>query len=401
MKDDKKPRKNKHFKRPSLLFYHLFCAFLWPIYRLRAPYRMERDALKGIKGPAVVLAPHTSFSDFAYVALALYPHRVTFVMNRVYFANPLLRFLFRFLRPIPKKLFLPDLSTVRAIYAAKENKAIIGIFPEGRLTTDGISFPLAAGTAELIKKLGVDVYVLSCNGAYLVRPKWSDKKRKGRITVSTKKLFCGADLADMDIADVKSALSGALAHNDEDFAAKSCLYKCTEMAKGLEKILYLCPKCKQEFTLSTEKDKISCSCGFSATLDESYFLHGAPYARISEWNAAQKRELSEELDTLTFSVPVRAVAFENNRRVEKGGGVCYMDAQSFRFESERLSFSYPTASLIGLPYTAGSDIGVYHREVLYYFYLKENPNQCAKWSLFVGLCVERAKENARQVNKPT
>ncbi|MBO7150118.1 MAG: hypothetical protein J6V82_00050 [Clostridia bacterium] len=313
-------------------------------------------------------------------------------MNRVYFANPLLRFLFKFLRPIPKKLFSPDLGTVRAIYGAKEKKAIIAIFPEGRLTTDGRSFPLAAGTAELIKRLGVDVYVLSCNGAYLVRPKWSHKTRKGKITVQTQKLFDKAALAQMDLPAVSDALSRALTHSDENATLTGQTYKCPEMAKGLEGILYICPNCKQEFTLSTDKNRIFCSCGFCATLDETYRLHGAPYERISEWYEAQKKDLEAKFDTLSFSVPVRTVAVENNRRTEIGDGVCYMDAQHFRYESESLSFSYPTASLIGLPFTCGSDIAVYHREVLYYFYLKENPNQCVKWSLFVDLCVKRAKE---------
>ncbi|MBO7150119.1 MAG: hypothetical protein J6V82_00055 [Clostridia bacterium] len=71
MRQRKKQRSGSRYARPCFFFYHLMCAVLWPFYRLRAPYTIDRKALKGIKGPAVILAPHTSFSDFAYVAFAL------------------------------------------------------------------------------------------------------------------------------------------------------------------------------------------------------------------------------------------------------------------------------------------------------------------------------------------
>lgn len=377
--------------RPNALFYHFFCVALWPIYRLRSPYFINRRGLKGIKGPAVVIAPHTSFSDFAYVAFALYPHRVTFVMNRVYFSKPILRFLFRFLRPIPKKLFCPDTNTIRSVYAARRNKAIIAIFPEGRLSTDGRSYPPATGTPELLKKLGLNVYLLSCDGAYLVRPKWSKQTRKGPIHVTSQKLFDGADLATMDISVISDRLTRALSHNDENAALNETKYVCTDMAEGLDGILYRCPKCKREFTLRAKGNRIACSCGFSATLDQSYRLHGAPYERISEWYEDQKRDLKEKLYTETFAAPVRAVTFENNVRAERGDGVCFMDADTFRYESDTVSFSLPTASLGGMPFTCGSEIGIYYHNVLYYFYMKETPNQCVKWSMFVDLCVQEAR----------
>lgn len=73
---------------------------------------------------------------------------------------------------IPKKMFCPDIKTILSIMRAKESGNLIVLFPEGRLTCFGHSLQVTDGTADLVKKLAVPVYMISEDGAYKSFPKW-------------------------------------------------------------------------------------------------------------------------------------------------------------------------------------------------------------------------------------
>lgn len=49
------------------------------------------------------------------------------------------------------------------ILRARDSGNIVVLFPEGRLTCIGHSLSVTEGTAELVKKMGVNVYVITEN----------------------------------------------------------------------------------------------------------------------------------------------------------------------------------------------------------------------------------------------
>ena len=55
------------------------------------------------------------------------------------------------------------------------------------------------------------------------------------------------------------------------------------IARGLDRIIYKCPACLKEGTITAEGEHIRCECGFDATLDNFYKLHNAPFSRVNEW----------------------------------------------------------------------------------------------------------------------
>ena len=75
-------------------------------------------------------------------------------------------------------------------------------------------------------------------------------------------------------------------------------YKSDKMAEGLEKVLFKCPNCLKEDTLTTEKDHIRCECGLDATLDSFYKLHNVSFDRVNEWFEWQHNSIDTENGSL-------------------------------------------------------------------------------------------------------
>jgi hypothetical protein len=192
----------------------MFLVELFLKFKLHTTY--DRSGLEGIKEPSIVVCPHVSNIDFLLVAVALKPFRPTFIVSQHFMANPKTRWILELMHVIPKKMFCPDVKTIMNIMRAKDSGNIIVIFPEGRLTCSGHSVQVTEGTAELIKKLGVDVYCITENGAYKTLPKWGKSGfRSGKMHVTTEKLFSGEDAKSASIDEINAVLDRAILH-DED-----------------------------------------------------------------------------------------------------------------------------------------------------------------------------------------
>jgi 1-acyl-sn-glycerol-3-phosphate acyltransferase len=81
-------------------------------------------------------------------------------------------------------------------------------------------------------------------------------------------------------------------------------------AFGIDKILYKCPDCKEEYTLRVENDTVRCShCGFSVRVDEHYDLvdakgKGCP-ADIDEWYKWQRNCVASQVRDDGFAMTLR------------------------------------------------------------------------------------------------
>ena len=185
---NKKKNKKKRIGKINPLLY----AILYPIlkWKFTKKYniKFDNEIAKSIKGPAIVVATHTCDEDHILSALTLHPIRPTYIVSEHFMHNPSTAALLKHMHVITKKMFIPDVSTIVNTMRAKNENAVIVIFAEGRLSCYGHTLPVADGTAELIKKLGIDVYAWKADGAYLTFPKWRDKgdDRIGEIHASVK-----------------------------------------------------------------------------------------------------------------------------------------------------------------------------------------------------------------------
>ena len=388
----KKKSKPSRLGRPSALLWFFAYLVLYPLYRFKYGMRVDRTSVRRIKGPALVIAPHTAEQDPFLIGAAIYPTRPNYVVSAHLLSVPRIRRIFHILHVIPKRMFSADPSTILNIGRAKREGNVVVIFPEGRLPCSGHSVPVSAGTDALIKKLGIDIYVVTCHGAYKTFPKWSPIPHRGKMLVEIKKLFSKEELSTLSLDEVTSRLNAAIEHNDEA-SLPDVSYRCRETALGADGIIYRCPECNGELTITAAGDRISCSCGHSARLLPDYRLEGSRFATLGEWFLWQREVLNTGIP-LSAHVRVGTPDEKGNMNEHAGEGDVTLSEEALTFSGvvcgEELSFTMPTDRLGGIPITVGKHFDVYHNNRLYYLYPLPDTRISVKWVIFHDkLLIER------------
>ena len=348
----------------------------------------DKDIVKDIKGPAIVVATHTCDEDHILSALTLYPIRPTYIVSEHFMKNPSTAKLLKLMHVITKKMFTPDVSTIRNVMRAKNENAVIVIFPEGRLSCYGHTVPVADGTAELIKKLGVNLYSWKAEGAYLTFPKWRDKgdARIGKINASVKLLLTAEQVAEKSVAEIKEITEQVILHDDEA-AMRGIEYKGDDMSRGVERILFKCPKCLKEGTLTSGGGHIKCECGLDATLDTYYKLHDAPFESINQWFEWQQNSIDTETESISTRARLGCCGEDGFMDSGAGEGDVYLDKNVFKLSGtlhgEPIEFTTEADKIGAFPITPGDHFDIYHGGRLIYVSPLPNPNMTVKWVCYL------------------
>ncbi|PWT74451.1 MAG: glycerol acyltransferase [Proteobacteria bacterium] len=158
----------------AIYIYRLVPEFLmrflaWML--VHSVYRLRKSGLGNIPetGPAVLACNHVSFVD-AIVVLAASPRPIRFIMDHQIFRIPLLSFVFRTARAIPIAPAKEDPVMLEAAYnqvaEALNEGDLVGIFPEGKITSDGELQPFKGGIARIIATTPVPVIPMALRGLW-------------------------------------------------------------------------------------------------------------------------------------------------------------------------------------------------------------------------------------------
>ncbi|MBE7080590.1 MAG: hypothetical protein E7371_05050 [Clostridiales bacterium] len=392
-----KKRTKAEIGKVNPFLYSIFYRVLKPRYTRKYNIKYDNAIVKDIKGPAIVVATHTCDEDHILSGLTLYPVRPTYIVSQHLIHEKANAKLLKMMHVITKKMFSADVSTIRNIMRAKNENAVLVIFPEGRLSCYGHTLPVTDGTAELIKKLGVNLYIWKAEGAYLTFPKWREKgdTRKGQINASVKLLLSAEEVAQKGVDEIREITANAILHDDE-LAMEGVEYRGKHMALGVDKILFKCPKCLQENTITSEGDHIRCSCGLDATLDKYYRLHDAPFSRINEWFEWQQNSIDIDNETLSTKVRIGTCKEDGFMDLDAGTGEIYMDKDVFKLSGtvhgESIDFTVKTENIGAFPITPGSHIDIYHEGKLFTMCPEPIGKVSVKWVCFVDKFNEMRKK---------
>ena len=384
MKDKKKKRRRK-FPQPEAWLYYPALCLIWLYMKLRYRVTVDRRALRKIKGPALILSNHLSNYDHFLLAIALFPHRPTFVLSAHFMTKRHLRPILNRMHVITKRMFDSDAGTVLNMMRAARDGRILVLFPEGRLTWTAHSMRITEGTADLIGKLRVPVYRVTPTGAFLTFPKWGRGTRRGKIRIETELMLTAEEAASMSHDEIYTLISDKLRHDDET-ACYGIRFRKRATAAGLDGILYHCPACGHDGTLTAEKDHISCSaCGMEAKLRDDYTFDGAPVATVNEWYRLQ-------YDALDLGKPLsgdfNVGAIGEDGYVVKNAGTahCTLDRDTFTLKGEvfgkQVEFAVPTETIPAVPITVAHHFDIYHDKTLYHLTPTPDPRVTVRWAIF-------------------
>lgn len=178
-----------------------------------ALYRIRVDGTDRIpdEGAAVVVCNHVSFMD-ALIVMGCIKRPVRFVMYHRIFRIPVLSWIFRTARCIPIAPAKEDPELMERAFAEIDSALaageVVGIFPEGKLTTDGEIAPFRAGIERILAAHPAPVLPLALTGMW--ESMWSRRdSRLGRARLP-RRLRARIGLVAGQLADGNSATAAGL-----------------------------------------------------------------------------------------------------------------------------------------------------------------------------------------------
>ena len=294
--------RNTNVKSPPGGLYWLLMQVTAVLNRLSNTHFIYKAHPAEEPGPIVMIANHASRVDYQFTAPPCYPKKLNYVVGY----NEFFRFPTSLLLPamqvIPKKNFTPDPHALRQILRVIKNGGNICLMPEGMNSITGMSQPVFPGGGKLLKKLGVPVYYSLIAGGYLSCTKHCHDQRTGRIEVTVDRMFTPEELKALSPEEIEDRMNRLLAHDDYIWnrERKIRFNGKGQMAKKLDTLLYLCPKCGARYEMDCAGNRMTCRRCFNAVeLDETYTLHPVGEsvcpALVTDWTLLEREKAAEEV----------------------------------------------------------------------------------------------------------
>lgn len=265
----------RKYKIPNKFLYRALSTvvikgFLQPKYN---PTYNIIDDINDCDGPCFLIYNHQSRIDYVWINQATYPRPINFVVGYNEFFRSHLQFIFKLMKPIPKKNFNSDVISIRGMNSIIKQGGVVCISPEGMSSITGHNQPVACGTGRLLKHYHIPVYALKMKGAFLTNTKVCLDERKGRIDVELFKLFTPEQLLEMTPEEIENKCNEVLWQDDYKWNKEQRIKYNTNgnICSHLHDLCYKCPRCGAEFKMIGEKDYIKCNnCGNGATMNDYY-----------------------------------------------------------------------------------------------------------------------------------
>ena len=396
------------YTKPNLFCYRLAQVVSWFFAVLVFGRRILRNEIKGKKGAFVVIANHQAAYDFVNL-IGMTRRRMTFVIsNSFYNSLPITGFLKK-LGVIPKQQFQTAVKDLKRMKTVIDRGEPLVIYPAGLMCEDGLSTPIPRATYKFLAWLGADVYAARTEGTYFAMPKWAKGKRPGKTYLDVYRLFTKEELRTMTEDEIRERTENALLYDAyREQERHPVKYKNNDNIEGLENVLYLCPNCGKEFSVSVkEKNTIFCeACGFEQTCDEYGFFHnykgiGTEVRYVSDWSRMICEKLKEEIQNggdvrLTEPTVIRMIDYKKHKFTDVGRGTVSLGREGFLLSGtvngEPLELNLDIRHFPTLPFTPGKYLELQHGNSIYRCQL-ENGKMVMKFINMVKVFYECNCEN--------
>jgi 1-acyl-sn-glycerol-3-phosphate acyltransferase len=376
--------------------YYTLIPILVTIAKIKYGLRTDRSALRGKKGPFLVLGNHTSPIDFLFFSGCVFPKPLNYVVAQNMYYRNFYHMILTMFHTIPKQQFAADYNCIKQIKRYLDNKTSVLIFPEGRVTPDGTTGYIAPSIGKLVKWLGYPVISGITKGGYVSNPKWG-RKRTSKVRLKMEEILSKEDIAKMSADEIATFITEKLQYNDNlsqiEDGRRINGYR---IAEGLECLLYKCPKCGAECENVTELKELSCKvCGNSVSYNNEGTITAnkegdVAFERIDLWFSYQrdcvKKEVGEDGFELSDKVKLCMINEKEHLFNEVGVGIVRLNKDGIFYsgskDGETFEISFALDNLPTVAYRIGYDFEVTERGVIYRFEFTER-NISTKYSLAI------------------
>ena len=315
--------------------------------KIHTSFRFKADPRKD-KKPFILISNHASRVDYQCTGPACFPNKLNYVVGYNEFVRFPVCLILKLMQAIPKKNFTPDLHCMRQMRSVIRQGGNLCIMPEGMSSITGMAQPVMIGTGKFLKMMGVTVYYTKVSGGYLTYTKHCLDERAGRVEVTVDRMFTAEELNSLTPQEIENTMNRLLAHDDYIWnkQAQVRFDGKGQMAKALDTLLYLCPKCGALHQMACSGNEMRCTaCGNTVALDECYNLHPVGEgsdcpALVSDWVLLERKKAEEDVKdpNFTYSGHVRVGKLPqykylkgNNTSVICGEGELRLDRAGLHF----------------------------------------------------------------------
>ena len=168
---------------PGVLSNVLFWPFWWCVrVGMRLWFRLSIEGSPPETGAYVLAANHVSLID-PIVLGASVRRRIVYLMTEVVWRSPRFGWFYRWNRTIPVAVRGGNREALRVARAVLQQRRVVGIFPEGGLSRDGLPMLGSPGAVSLVLNEGIPIVPVAIIGAERVLPLGCVLPRPRRITV--------------------------------------------------------------------------------------------------------------------------------------------------------------------------------------------------------------------------
>lgn len=163
-------------------------ALYWPFWVccrlfLHTWFRVRIVGAPPDHGAYVLAANHTSFVDPIVLGAAV-RRRVIFLMTEVVWRSRTMGWFYRWTRTIPLTVRSGNREALRAARAVLQQGRVVGIFPEGGISRDGLPLLGSPGAVSLVLNENVPIVPVGITGAAAALPPGAIWPRPRRITLT-------------------------------------------------------------------------------------------------------------------------------------------------------------------------------------------------------------------------
>lgn len=243
-----------------LCMWYLTHGFINTYLKLSYSFSITPDSKKFPAPPFIVVANHGTFFDPWLIGkFSLTPF--AFMTNNDGFRGKgISQWYLRSIGAFPKKKGASDYKSMKTTIGLLKAKYPVCIFPEGQTTWDGETQLIYPGIDKIIKKLNVPLVTARFQGNFLTKPWWAHNKRKGKIHV-TINTITSDQINNLTSEQIFDIIKTSIYQNDvKDPVNHAYPFTGLQLARGLERFVWICMHCGKEDTLITKDNEIQCTC---------------------------------------------------------------------------------------------------------------------------------------------
>lgn len=304
--------------------------------------KITKTNLEGIKPPFLLLGNHNALLDTNVAVKVLGKAESHFVIAIDGFLGR--EWLIRNIGSIGKRKFTNDPNLIWHLKHCVNMGDVPVLFPEARYSLCGTTAVLPESLGMLCKFLKVPVVMLRTHGHHINHPFWNTSHDRGVKGLEEEMflLFTEDEVKTLSPDEINRRLVEAFQY--DDFAwqkEKGIKVDDPKRAEGLHKVLYQCPCCGKEFSMSSSGTRLKCdACQKEwemTDLGELKALDGKDvFTHIPDWYEWERKNVQEEIKNGTYSsgeLKVQVESLPNPKKyIKLGSGTLVHDMNGFKVQ---------------------------------------------------------------------